>query len=253
MEPTVSAAFTAPVEQAKAYELVLRRIKDEILAGRLRPGDRLPAERQLSEMLQISRPSTREAVRVLEALQIIKSRRGTGPDSGLIVKSNPGEALSELLRLHVALSGYQVSDVMWVRMALEEAAIRQLTLAREDVDLGPLDTLIEQIAVPGLSPEEVNELDTQFHVEMATLTGNQLLSDLMQAIRDGIQRTMLEAFGTVPDWPTYVSELVAEHGALVAAIRSGDADEAASLMRAHIESFYSLDSRPRVEDLPIER
>lgn len=253
MEPTVSAAFAAPVEQAKAYELVLRRIKDEILAGRIKRGDRLPTERQLSEMLQISRPSTREAVRVLEALQIIKSRRGTGPESGLIVTSNPGKALSELLRLHVALSGYQVADVLWVRMALEDAAIRQLTMARDEVDLAPLDALIEQIANPDLSPEEVNELDTQFHVEMAALTGNELLSDLMQAIRDGIQRTMLDAFGTVPDWPTYVAGLIAEHQALVAAIRSGDAGNAAALMRAHVESFYSFDTQSTADPEPTER
>lgn len=243
MEPTTSSALTAPLEQAKAYELVVERIKDEILAGRLRPGDRLPAERQLSELLQISRPSTREAVRVLEALQIIKSKRGTGKDSGLIVTSNPGRALSELLRLHVALSAYQVSDVLWVRVALEEQAIRQLTVADPPADLSALDELVEQIADPGLTPEQVNRLDTQFHVEMTAATGNELLSDLMQAIRDGVQRAMLEAFEGVEDWQAYVEVLVAEHRAILEAIRSGDADRGAALIREHVYSFYAMESR----------
>ena len=74
-----------PLVRAKTYELVVRRIKEEIFAGRLKPGDRLPGERELSQQLQVSRPSVREAVRILQAMEVVRSRPGAGAGSGMTI------------------------------------------------------------------------------------------------------------------------------------------------------------------------
>ena len=227
-----------PVDRAKTYELVVRRIKEEILAGRLRPGDRLPGERQLSESLQVSRPSIREAIRVLQALEIVRSRPGTGPDSGLVVSTEPARALSDLLRLHVALTSYSVADVLHVRMALEERAVRLLASRHDEIDASRFTDLLDQMSQPALDPRTFHQLDTEFHLELARAADNSLLADLMQALRDAVRQTMLDAFLPRPEWDSWVGELVEEHRAIFAAASRGDGDGAARLIREHIGGFY---------------
>ena len=134
-----------PLERAKTYELVVRQIKEEIFAGRLRPGDRLPGERQLSEQLQVSRPSVREAVRILQAMEIVRTSPGTGASSGLIVSAQPSRALTDLRGIHVALSSYSVAEVMSVRMALEIQAVRRLSEQGGEDDLAKAREVLDRI------------------------------------------------------------------------------------------------------------
>lgn len=227
-----------PLSRSKTYELVVRELKAEILAGRLRPGDRLPGERQLSEQLQVSRPSVREAVRILEALEIVRSRPGTGPESGLVISTQPSRALSDLLRLHVALSSYSMLDVMRVRMALEEQSVRRLARQAGETDLTAVEKTLEEMREAKGDREAFHSLDTQFHVELARCSNNTLLADLMAALRDAVRRPMEEAFGQDPDWAERVEELIREHEDILESVRSGDAERAARLINEHIETFY---------------
>jgi GntR family transcriptional regulator, transcriptional repressor for pyruvate dehydrogenase complex len=231
-----------PLERAKTYQLVVRRIQDEIFAGRLKPGDRLPGERQLSEQLQVSRPSVREAVRILEAMEIVRSRPGTGATSGLIVSAQPSRALSDLLRLHVALSSYSVSDVIQVRLALEDQSVRRLAEHIQDADASRVRDTLEKMGDPDLDRSTFHHLDTEFHIALARCSDNSLLADLMAALRDAVRRPMAEAFDDDEQWDQRVKELVKEHEDIFEAVLSGDGDRAAVLMRQHIGGFYdSLD------------
>ncbi|MGH3359446.1 MAG: FadR/GntR family transcriptional regulator [Nocardioidaceae bacterium] len=226
-----------PLERAKTYELVVRRIKEEIFAGRLRPGDRLPGERQLSEQLQVSRPSVREAVRILQAMQIVSSRPGTGAGSGLIVSTQPSRALTDLLGIHVALSSYSISEVMSVRVVLEQQSVRTLAGQVEDADLARIDEILGRMSEPGLDRGTFHDLDTEFHIAIAHGSDNALLADLMGALRDSVRRPMDEAFAD-SDWATRQTVLVREHVEIFEAVRAADPDLAANLMRRHIEGFY---------------
>lgn len=228
----------APLERAKTYELVVRQIKEEIFAGRLRPGDRLPGERQLSEQLQVSRPSVREAVRILQAMEIVRTSPGTGPSSGLIVSAQPSRALTDLLGIHVALSSYSVAEVMSVRMALEVQAVRRLAEQAEEGSLSMAREALERMSDPDLERRAFHDLDTEFHVELARGTGNALLADLMMALREAVRRPMDEAFADEPSWPARQRTLVEEHVAIFDAIQAGEVDRAEELMRQHIDGFY---------------
>lgn len=228
-----------PLERAKTYELVVRVIKDEIFAGRLRPGDRLPGERQLSEQLKVSRPSVREAVRILQALEIVRTSPGTGESSGLIVSAQPSRALTDLLGVHVALSSYDVEEVMSTRMALEVQAVRQLAGSAGQRDMSALRQVLECMQQEDLSRSEFHDVDTEFHVELAKATGNMLLADLMGALRESVRRPMDEVFSDVPAWPERQAELVTEHREIYDAVSSNDVERAAALMKSHIEGFYT--------------
>ena len=228
----------APLERAKTYELVVRQIKAEIFAGRLRPGDRLPGERQLSEQLQVSRPSVREAVRILQAMEIVRTRPGTGASSGLIVSAQPSRALTDLLGIHVALSSYSVAEVMSVRMALEEQSVRRLAEQVEQADLSKVKATLNRMSDPELERRDFHDLDTNFHVELARGSDNALLADLMMALRESVRRPMDEAFADDEQWPARQQALVREHAEILEAVRVGEPGPAASLMRQHIEGFY---------------
>ncbi|PSK85969.1 GntR family transcriptional regulator [Murinocardiopsis flavida] len=227
----------APVDRAPTYELVISRLKNEIFAGRLRAGDRLPGERQLSEQLGVSRASVREAIRALQALEIVNARPGNGPTSGLIMTARPRIALSNLLRLHVGLASYSVADLMAVRVSLEAQAVTTL-VAKDHIDLDGLHALLDRMAAPGVTPDEAQDLDAQFHLSLASQADNPLLADMMQALRDAIATSMLDAFRAQPDWPAFAAGIVAEHRAIVDALEARDGALAVRLMRDHVEAFY---------------
>lgn len=237
----------APVDRAPTYELVISRLKNEIFAGRLRAGDRLPGERALSEQLGVSRASVREAIRALQALEIVNAKPGNGPTSGLIMTARPRIALSNLLRLHVGLASYSVADLMAVRVSLETQAVTTL-VAKDDMDLAGLHLLLDRMSAPGVSPSAAQDLDAEFHLTLALQAENPLLADMMQALRDAIATSMLEAFEAQPDWPAFAAGIVAEHREILNALQARDAALAVRLMREHVEGFYAAVMEPDDSD-----
>lgn len=227
-----------PVERVRTHELVVRQITAEIFAGRLRPGDRLPGERQLSEQLRVSIPSVREAVRILQALEIVRRCPGTGADSGLVVSAQPSLALTELLGMHVALSNYSVAEVMGVRIALETQSVRRIADRLGDVDLAEIEATLRRMSDPGLPRGTFHDLDTDFHLALARCSDNPLLADLMAALRASVRRPMDEAFAGDGRWADRQRVLVREHREIFEAVRDGDATLAVRLLVGHIEGFY---------------
>src|ERR671920_2378126 len=107
----------------KTHQLVLTWIETELSEGRLAVGGRLPAERSLAEQLKVSRTSVREAIRILEAMGVVRAGVGSGPEAGTVVISDPTAALGSALRLHVATQHLPVSDIVETRVLLESWAV----------------------------------------------------------------------------------------------------------------------------------
>lgn len=227
-----------PVVQLRAYEAIVGQLKEEVLAGRLYPGARLPGERQLSEAFGVSRASVREALRVLEALEVVEVTRGARQGSGLVVSSHPGNALATLLSIDVALGHFGMRDVVQVRAILERVAVQCAATSLQPSDRDRLAALVVQMRSDGLSREDFHALDTEFHVGIAEASGNRLIAHLMHALRDSIERQMIKRFEW-EDWPELLTQLVNEHDALLTAITSGNADHAVAIVDAHISDFYA--------------
>lgn len=102
-----------------------------------------------------------------------------------------------------------------------------------------------------LSWTEFNELDTEFHVQVARASRNTLAIDLMQALRDAVRARMTEVFEELPEWRNVADELASEHEALVDAIEQRDEALAARVVVDHITRFY--DDRVRKHTDPKER
>jgi len=228
-----------PIRRLRTHEQVLAAIEEQILERNLRVGDRLPSERELTEILGVSRPSVREALRVLEWMGVVVAGVGSGKDAGSTIQARPTEAFTRLLRLHLALSNFDLDDVVSIRSRLEAAAAEEAASNAQPEDLARLGRILDRMREPGIEPEEFNELDTEFHVGIATASGNRLLAQLMQSLRDLLKSEMVRAFEALGDgWRSTAGGLMEEHQRLLEAIGAHRGQAAAEAVTQHINDFY---------------
>ncbi|MFF4210414.1 FadR/GntR family transcriptional regulator [Streptomyces sp. NPDC001796] len=243
-----TTAAWEPVPRSRTFELVLARIEEQILSGNLRVGDRLPPERELVDLLGVSRAAVREALRVLEAQGVLRSRVGTGPTSGSIIAAMPSHGLTQLLRLHIALANFPLGDVVEARATLERSSARLAATKATEEDLARMRESLERMDAIGLSREEFNDHDTDFHAAIAEAGGNRLMTDMTVAVRSAVRHTLLTVFHKIDDWEEVASRLRAEHHAVYDAIAAGDAEAAGDLVEAHVRGFHHDIVRAVVED-----
>ncbi|MFJ6156909.1 FadR/GntR family transcriptional regulator [Pseudarthrobacter sp. NPDC092184] len=220
----------------RTHQLVLSWIEAELSEGRLSVGGRLPAERTLAEQLKVSRTSVREAIRILEAMGVVRAGVGSGPDAGTVVISDPTAALGSALRLHVATQHLPVADIVETRVLLESWAASKASPQAPELEAA--GSLLEEMAAAGLEVDEFLALDVRFHLALADAAGNAVVSAMMGSLRESIQRYAAQLTSNLPDWEATASRLKAEHREILAAIRNDDGDRAAQLVAAHIEGYY---------------
>jgi GntR family transcriptional repressor for pyruvate dehydrogenase complex len=228
-----------PIRRLRTHEQVLAAIEDQILKENLRIGDRLPSERELAELLGVSRPSVREALRVLEWMGVIAAGVGSGKDAGSIIQARSTEAFTRLLRIHLALSNFSLDDVVGIRTTLEAAAAETAATQATPADLERLERILDRMADQALAPLDFNELDTEFHVGIAVASGNRLIAELMQSLRDVMKNEMIHAFDMLgPNWRRSSARLMAEHREVLTAISTNQGAAAAAAVTRHIRDFY---------------
>ena len=219
----------------RTHELVLQWIEKQLSDGDLTLGGRLPGERAMAEQLQVSRTSVREAVRILEAMGVVRAGVGSGKDAGTVVIAEPGSALGSTLRLHVATRHLPVADIVETRVLLESWAAE-----RAQVGVPALEeaaALLDQM-------DEASDIDTflaldaRFHVALAQAAGNPVVSAMMASLRGAIENYASTLTENLPDWNATSTRLRAEHRAILNAVNNNDGGTAARLVAAHIQGFY---------------
>ncbi|GAB2499768.1 FCD domain-containing protein [Promicromonospora xylanilytica] len=223
----------------RTHERVLAQIEAGLTAGKWSIGERLPAERALAEELGVSRPSVREAIRILEAMGIVRTAVGSGPSAGATVIDRPAAGLGAAVRLHVASGTLPVSDVVRTRVLLETGVVRDAAArAHDDATLRRVRAHVDAMADPGLDVATFVEHDQDFHLELVRLGGNQLVEAILVGLRSAVASYVVAGAAALDEWPTTAARLCAEHRAIVDAVEGQDAAAAERLMREHIEGFY---------------
>lgn len=226
------------VKQRRTFEQILLQIEEAIIDGRLQPGDKLPAERDLAQTFSVSRASVREALRVLEMFGVLVARRGTGADAGSVVADSALSGLQSALRLHAGLLRIPTRDMVEVRAILEQHAAQKAASRTEDGGLtARLHEIIDDMRTAS-DIDEFNLLDTEFHVQLARASGNALLPVLMEALRGTMRRAMLEGFQRLTDWSAERDHLVGEHERMITYIEAGDSAAAGAALQNHVMRFY---------------
>jgi GntR family transcriptional repressor for pyruvate dehydrogenase complex len=218
-----------PLERRKVYEQIAEQLLGQIGARRLKPGDSLPPERELTESFGVGRSSIREALRMLESQGVITSVSG-----GAFIVSDPATPLNSSLRLVFSLDERAGLDHLFeLRRILECEAAALAAERRSEAHLEEMDAAVAEMdaSLGDLhAAERYIDADLRFHLAVAEATGNRLVLHSMQAVRDVVRRALL----TIVMIPGSPESAVVEHRAIRAAIAAGDPGSAREEMRAHL-------------------
>ena len=235
-------------------EEVVARLREMIHKGDLRPGNRLPPERDLAKQLGVSRPTLRAGIRSLAAVGVLKSRQGAGT---FVAEADASPALdSNPLRLLASLHGFSSAEMFEARLLLE-MAIAGLAAERATGDhmAAMAEELAEMFATLD-EPEEFLVHDMRFHQTIAAASGNRILTALMNMVASILFDVRSKTVHRAHD----LKESAEMHRQIFRGIREGNIEVARAAMRDHLllaqkaqaeelaESFTALNERNSKEN-----
>lgn len=223
-------------KQNRIFQDVVEQIQDTILSGKLKPGEMLPSERELKEMLQVSRGTLREALRVLEQKGLIEIKLGVG--GGAVVQDVSYDLVNESLALLIRYQKVSLRHLTEFRVGVE-GRVSALAAARATpADIIRLKSMLEQarqFAEKGSDfQKEFVEVDKQIHMALAEITGNPVYLSLHHTVHDNIDQ-YYEAFLIMKQ--RELEENVNDLGSIIDAVEKKDADKARQLAEAHVLRF----------------
>ena len=222
-----------PVQPDKLSAAVIRQIEQLILRGILRPGERLPPERDLAERMGVSRPSLRDAIGTLQDTGLLVAKPGAGVFVADVLGSAFAPALTELFARH----DEAVFDYLSFRRDMEGLAAERAARLASDTDLAVVQTVFHKMeaAHPKRNGEEEARLDAQFHMAIIEASHNVIMLHMMrsmyQLLRDGVfynrqimfkQRTTRQA-------------LLDQHRKINDALQARDPQAARAAVHAHLD------------------
>lgn len=234
------------VQPEKLSSSVVRQIEQLILRGILRPGERLPPERDLAERLGVSRPSLRDAIAELSERGLLASRAG----SGVFVAEVLGSAFSPALIQLFAGHDEAVLDYIAFRRDMEALTAERAARLGSDTDLKVVDAIFRKMeaAHQKRDPTEESELDAQFHMAIIEASHNVIMLHMMRSmfdlLRQGVfyNRQMLFRNRMTRD------HLLDQHRAINAAVQARDPAAARAAVEAHLDYVVqSLQDQLRAE------
>ena len=214
------------IRKTRLYEEVVLQLADLIQEGRLRPGDRLPAERDLAERFQVSRASVREAMRTLELQGLVVSRPGLGT---FVADESVDGVLQSLARELLAGRG-ALEDIFELRLLLEPLMAFLAAQRASPEDQAFMESILkEQERLVDLG-ESGASADVAFHTALARSTHNQAMVRLSGTLVDLLAPSREESLQT----PQRSGQSLKSHRAILRVIEQGEAEEARRAMEQHI-------------------
>lgn len=213
-----------------AYQNLASDLRDRIVAGELRPGDRLPVEPELSSRYGVSRSTVREALRLLTSQNLISTVRGVAGGS-FVVAPRP-EQISDYLQTSFGLLAVDtqitVDQLLEIRDLLEVPATGLAALRRTEADL---DELRSTLFDPGsLEPAEMYEPNKHFHAVLLRASGNPLLEVVARPIFQVLDERFLRSRAPGRFW----HDVDRDHREILALVESGDQEGAKQAAHAHL-------------------
>ena len=231
------AAFD-PRFQIIPRERVADRVAHELLrliaAGDLAPGERLPGERQLADMMNVSRVSVRAALQQLKTQGLVSAVQGGG--TRIIAASNEGaSALSELIRVNRD----NLHDLAEIRASIEVWAARRAAGRGSPEQIAGIERHIALMSQPGRAERHKAEDDLNFHMAIAKASGSAVYMHLMSVLSDILEEMFIYHRYRLHPGPEYDRLLLKEHRAVCVAIRARDGEAAARAMAEHLDTVLS--------------
>jgi DNA-binding FadR family transcriptional regulator len=223
-------------KQNRIFQDVVEQIQETILSGKLKPGEMLPAERELKEMLQVSRGTLREALRVLEQKGLIEIKLGVG--GGAVVQDMSYDQMNESLALLIRYQKVSLQHLSEFRVGVEGRVTALAAARATPADVIRLKSLLEQarefVDKGSDFQKEFVEVDKQIHLALAEITGNPVYISLHHTVHDNIDQ-YYEAFLSMKK--RELEENFTDLGSIIDAVEKKDGEQARQLAEAHVLRF----------------
>ena len=224
--PSMSGLKT--IEKASVKDQTLEQLKNYILSGVVRLGERLPSERALADALGVGRYSVREALKVLEAVGLVESRVG----EGTFLTTNTGASFGRILGLSFATWGGTIIELLDARKMIEVEAARAAAERATPQEVKLIETELKTMRANMDRAQAYLRADFNFHRRIGEASQNAIISQFVSNLIDLLEEVLRESHS---DSLPAQAEGGGTHQAIFDAIARGDADAAGDLMRDHIQ------------------
>lgn len=216
------------IKKISISEEIAKQIMDLISSGDLKPGQRLPSERELCEHFGASRSSLREALRCLSIVGVLNARVREGTS----VAVDGGKFLRRIMEWRLITEKHDIVNLLEVRIALEGLSAANAALHCTPDDIEALRKLITKMKACGKDEAQFAILDAELHVTIANASGNTVISDLVSVIRSQLVRALTKVLQS----PNAIPLSIKEHISLVESIAAHDSDGARKVMLDHLRA-----------------
>lgn len=226
-----------PIHTRRAFEEICERIREQLALGVLKPGDKLPAERDLAQQLGVSRNVLREALRSLEMAGVLRLLKGV--KGGAFIQEGDTRRMNDVMRDMLSLGTISVRELSEARIHVLDLVVGLACANARRSDLDALEANIEQTE---LATKEGRLLDRvecsrEFYKLLAASTGNKVIAMIMDSVTEIHMRFV---YAKVASSGIAMSRLAERRRQLLSAIADRDAPLAARLMRTHLEAVQRM-------------
>ena len=237
--PAVNSTGRQGVRAPKTAELVAGTLRRMIVDGKLKDGDFLPNEPELMTHFGVSRPTLREAVRVLESERLVEVRRGSR--TGARVRVPGPEIVARPAGLLLELSGATIADVLVARSAIEPAAARLLATDGKAKFFDELEQILVEDIPVSTEASRFAEATAHFHFRLVELSGNATLAMIAGMLHEITERHTAMAVSRKRSVPKGdYDKLVRSYRHLIELLRARDGDAAEVHWRRHMDNSREI-------------
>ncbi|MGI6557475.1 MAG: FadR/GntR family transcriptional regulator [Limnochordia bacterium] len=215
------------LRRVSACESVVEHIKEQIINGKLKPGDRLPSEQRLSELLGVSRGTLREAIKKLQLMGVVAVRQGEGT---FVTKVSPGEMMRTLSPM-LLMDHTSILELIEARKIIEAETAYLCCLRASPVEIEEIEANL-QAMIECSSLEHFDELDIEFHMRLAKAAKNRVLFRILETLRDLLFAQIREVLKD----PEGAARACKYHRLIFSALEGRDPELARRHMLAHLKN-----------------
>ena len=215
------------IKRSRLSDEVANQIKNLISEGTLKPGDRLPPERELIKQFGVSRPSLREALHSLVAMGFLEVKQS----KRTFVKSVASERMEDPLALLIKTDTQKIFDLIEVRKAMEAWGATQAAQRATEEDIKRLESIIEEMEKAIEEGRDWDKEDADFHLAIAQATHNMVQIHIMSTIYDLLRESAAKLFTD----KTKIKKLLQQHSRIVSAIKNHSGEKARERALEHLD------------------
>ncbi len=224
------------IKRTKVSEDIVNQIKRLISEGKLKPGDKLPPERELIKQLGVSRPSLREALNALVALGLLEVRQA----KRTYVRSVTSKLIEDPIGLLIKADEQKIFDLIDVRKAIETWSAYHAAQKASKEDVEKLETLVKQMQKAFEEGRSWEKEDADFHLAIAQATHNTIQVHIMSGIYDLLKQSMVKVFVNRDQ----VRRLIDHHHQIFLAIKNRSPEKARKKTLDHL-NFVEAELKKR--------